>query len=237
MRTLFAILSLLTLSSCSFFLPKQKVIDYSEAYITGIGTEGLTSDRIKDNLSRKSSMAGGNYQILAFPISKAYVQALAKEVIAGKNLTRKQSLRFKDNLNKKFINDKVCVDTILTIKEFERVNSLDQWRITLVDSNNIAYKLDWLKEGEFGFFPGPITSVRQSYHGKEKFWTLMGKACAVADVRMQEGFTLIFRPSFVQWPFDDEEKVEWTFDHTKVVDGKEVKVKKKERKKEGYRGW
>ncbi len=237
MRIIIAIFFPLLLSSCGLLLPKSKVIDYSEAYITGLGTESLVSEKIKDNLSREKTMAGGNYKIKAFPITEAYINSFTKEIIDGKSLTKKQSERFQNSLNDKYLKDKVCVEAIITVKEFHRVNTLDQWRLTFIDSNNIAYRLEWLDESDFGGLPGPITSVRHSYHGKEKFWTLMGKACAVADVKMQEGFKVIFRPSFVQWPFDDELKIEWTFDHTKVVDGKKIKVKKKERKKEGYRGW
>lgn len=236
MRTLNLLLCLILLTSCSVF--QKREIDYSESFITGLGTEKLTSEAIKKNLLRSISMAGGSYQISSFPISTAYLNSYSREQAEVKGLSKRNSTRLKKNLEKRFLNRKACIETQITVKEFEKVNKLSEWDITLIDSNNIAYKLEWLTESPSSSqVPPTVTTTRHSYHGKEKMWSLQGQACAVAEVEMKKGFKIIFKPSFVQWPFSDKIEEEWSFNYTQIVQGKKVLKKKKERKKEGYRGW
>lgn len=217
---------------------QKRQIDYSESYVTGVGTENLTSDSIKENLHRELSMSGGSYQVSAFPMTKAYVNALSREQAQLKGLSKKSSARLKKNLDKKYLTRKACIETQISVREQEKVNKLSEWTYTFIDSNNIAYKLTWLPESQTtSQIPPAVTTTRHSYHGKEKMWSLSGQACAEADVEMKKGFKLVVRPSFVQWPFPDETQEEWSFDYTEVVKGKKVFKKKKERKKEGYRGW
>ncbi len=236
MKNIFSICLILSLSSCSTL--KQDEVDYSESYITGVGTESLSSEDIRVNLTRKKTMAGGNYALSAYPISRAYLDAHAKELSAGRSLTASQAKRFEKKLNEKYMNNKVCVDINITIKEFERVNNLKNWRVTLLDSGNRAYTLKWLTEPPLDIaLPAPISSQRFTYHGKETMWFLAGQACADAIIEMKKGFKLVFKPSFVQWPFEADEKLSWSFNYTEIVDGKKILKMKKKKKVEGYRGW
>lgn len=214
------------------------MIDYSEGYVTGKGTESLSSDAIRGNLLREFSMAGGNYQLSVFPITTAYVNSYARETAEVKALSKRNAKYLNEKMVKSYLKNKACISADITVKEFAQVKNLENWKVIFIDSNNIAYKLDWQPEEPYqSKTPETITTTRNSYHGKEKMWVLSGKACSVAKVELREGFKLVFKPDFVQWPFDDEFQEEWTFNYTKVVDGKKVEVKKKERKKQGYRGW
>jgi hypothetical protein len=130
------------------------------------------------------------------------------------------------------------MDINITIKEFEAVNKLEKWRVTLIDSKNRAYSLKWLAEPPSNIsLPKAIGSQRNTYHGPETMWFLAGKACASSDAELRRGFKLVFKPSFVQWPFNQEHTIMWSFNYTEIIDGKKVLKKKIEKKKEGYRGW
>lgn len=224
------------LSSCSAFGPR--VIDYSDSYVTGLGSEALTSEEIKINLSRSISMAGGNYKISVYPITISYINSLSRETSEVKGLRKKTSKQFKKKLYKRFLDNKVCLNLEILVTEFKEVSKLESWKLSLIDSNNIAYALAWLPESRsFSGLPATVTSMRSSYHGKEEIWSMVGQACAKAEVTMKKGFKVIFTPSFVQWPFPDEVTEEWSFNYTEIIKGKEVFRKKKERKVEGYRGW
>ncbi|MFT6068380.1 MAG: hypothetical protein ACJAT2_000147 [Bacteriovoracaceae bacterium] len=236
MKKIYSICLFLLISSCSTF--KKDEIDYSESYITGVGTESISSEDIRINLTRKTTMAGGNYSISAYPISRAYINAHAKELSAGKSLTKSEANKVKRQLDEKYLNDKACIDINLTIKEFQRVNNLENWRVTLFDSSNRAYSLKWLKEPPLEIaLPRPISSHRSTYHGKETMWFLAGQACADANIEMKKGFKLVFKPSFVQWPFEGDQRLTWSFNYSEIIDGKKVLKLKKKRKVEGYRGW
>ena len=90
MKNLLLFCLVLIFSSCSLFSKKAE-IDYSESYITGAGTENIPSEDIRKNLSRSTTMAGGNYILEAFPVSTAYINSYSKEVSAGRNFTALQS--------------------------------------------------------------------------------------------------------------------------------------------------
>jgi hypothetical protein len=237
MKLLLSFSLILSLSSCSTFKGGDS-IDYSESYVTGQGTEFISSEVIRKNLLREKTMAGGNYDLKVFPITKAYINSFRKEFAAGRNFTTSQTKRLFKSLNEKYITSKACMDVNITIKEFEKVNKLENWKLTLIDSKNIVYSLRWLPEAPSNIsLPMAIGSQRNTYHGKETMWFLAGRACASADLELRKGFKLVFRPSFVQWPFEDEQKIAWSFNYTEIIDGKKVLKKKKEKKKEGYRGW
>lgn len=236
MKNILLLCLIVSYSSCSTF--KESPIDYSESYITGVGAEEIPSEPIRKNLTRKITMAGGNYGIKIFPISKAYINSYARELSAGRNFTSSQVKNLSEKLNNKFINNKACMDINITVKEFEKVNKLENWRVTLIDSKNMAYSLKWLAEPPSNIsLPRAIGSQRNTYHGKETMWFLAGQACAIADLELRKGFKLILKPSFVQWPFNKKVQMEWTFNYIEIVDGKKVMKKKKEKKKQGYRGW
>lgn len=232
--TLFALI--LSLTSCSLF--SNRKIDYSEGYVTGKGIEALSTEEIRNQLYRDISMSGGNYKIVAFPLTSAYVNALSNEMAGVKNLSKKGAKKLKENLLKKFVKNKVCIDTKITVKESDKVKSLEDWRLVFVDSDNIAYQLSWMPVPPYeSKIPETVPSTIQGWHGKQTMWNMAGTACTTANSEMKKGFKVIFKPSFVQWPFPDEVEEEWSFNYTKIVDGKEVKVKKKEKKKMRYRGW
>lgn len=236
MKNILPLCLLFLLNSCSSITTDP--IDYSESYITGVGTEGLTSEDIRKNLIRKTSMAGGNYILNAFPISKAYINSYAKEVSAGRNFNPNQVKNLKKELKEKFLNSKSCVEVNITVKEFEKVNKLENWRLSLIDSRNSSFSLKWLPKPPLNIsLPETISSQRNTYHGKETMWFLTGSACTNSIIEMRKGFKLVFTPSFVQWPFESKETIEWSFDYSEIVDGKKVFKKKKEKKKQGYRGW
>ena len=236
MKIILSICLIFVLSSCSTL--KKDIIDYSESYITGVGAESLSSEEIRKNLKRNTTMAGGNYGVEAYPISKAYINSYIKEISAARSSSPSEVKSLSKRLNEKFINNKACIDININIKEFERVNKLENWRIELIDSKNISYSLKWLPEPPSNTsLPKPISSQRNTYHGKETMWFLAGQACTEAIIELRKGFKVVFKPSFVQWPFASQDKIEWSFDYTEIIDGKKVFKEKKKKKVEGYRGW
>ena len=230
------LITLLTLTSCSMVTSRQ--IDYSESYVTGKNIGNKTSEEISNNLHREFTLAGGNYNVVAFPITKAYVNAVSNELAGARGFSVAGSKKLRKEMYKKYIDGKICIDAHINIREFEKVSNFSEWKVTYIDSGNIAYALEWLPEPpSISQLPRPITSTRNGYHGKESTWSLAGQACTDALVEIKKGFHLVFHASYVQWPYDNEHKEMWSFDYTEVINGVEVKKERKKRKKEGYRGW
>ena len=230
------ILVSIALSGCSLFTNKK--VDYSDSYVTGVGLKSSSLLAIQKNLTRSFSMAGGNYNIKAYPLTKAYLAALSKETAMLKNLNNEQSKELKRRIFDQFSNSKTCLNLSINVQEFERVNKLSKWQLTLIDSNNIQYPLVWIHDKSklppYGY---PITTVGQSYHGKQKRWSLNSKACASKEIDITLGFKLIVKPSFVQWPFPSTTEEVWSFNRYIVEDGKKVLKKRKKKYTKKYRGW
>ncbi len=220
----------LSLSSCAIFIPKKE----SEHHIYPLLTKKTTrfsTDQIQSILTKSHSMAGGNYQISAFPLTQSYIHSKVRDLTNNKHLTKEQQLALTAQLEKRWILDKTCMQFHYEVVRFDQAKNLKDWQLTLIDSNKVTSSLNWEK------MPVPIQSEIQRQEGKLEKWINDGVACTSPAVDLTAGFSLKVRPSFVQWPFQSEKKMAWNFSHYKKDEGKKILIPKKKQVKERYRGW
>jgi len=227
---IFTILPLL--SSCALFSPNEP--DETYRYLTGQGLENPKTVDIKNALMRDLSMAGGNYSLKAYPYTRTLVEAMSREKADLLGLPPKHIERYAKQMEKDFIDDKVCFYFEYEVLRFEKASRLENFKLALLDKEDQSYPLQFIEE-DLGKQPG-LSKVLRSGDRLPK-WFGSGIACTKANPSLNKGFGLKVEPTFVQFPFDKMASMYWEFPEIKIVDGKEVKIHKKKKNYKSYRGW
>lgn len=219
-------------TSCALFSPKEE--DHTFHYLKGDVPPETTPSEFEKVLARSTSMAGGNYQISAFPYTEGLVKALAKDHANTHGLTESDYDKLKSYLNEQLIEAKTCVHFQYEVLLHEKASKLNDWQLFLVDKNNQEYPLQW-NEADLER-PPVLTRVTRSGDYLEK-WLGEGTACTDAKIDFISGTAVKAQPAYVQFPFDASTKIYWEYPEFKVIDGKEIKIEDRKRNYKSYRAW
>ncbi|MCF8059050.1 MAG: hypothetical protein K9K67_07125 [Bacteriovoracaceae bacterium] len=232
MKWTLKIFLLFSLVSCAFFTRNPK--DRTFEFLTGKGVEAASPEQFEKALARTTYMAGGNYQISAFPYTESYLKSLAKNHTHTRGLTPIESQKYLKSLQEKFSEGKTCFKFRYEVLRFNQSAELKNWQIILLDKTNQEFPLTW-RNGDLEKAP-VMTRVLRSGDNLEQ-WLGDGVACTNAEPHLNSGFGLKVKPSYVQFPFDSTAEIYWEFPEIKIVNGKEVQVEKKKKAFKSYRGW
>ncbi len=234
MKTLI-LAALFFLSSCSFF-SSHKSQDRTYSYLTGKGLVNPTTQEIKQALVRESSMAGGNYQISAYPYTHTLIEAMVREAAQQRGLNSEQQKEMKTSLENLYLIDKTCFHFAYEVLRFKLSSRLENWKLFVVDKAEQEYTTTWNAPD---LVKAPILSRKIVSGDKLEKWQSSGVACTPATLKLTSGFSVKVAPEFVQFPFPKSVRVYWDFPEIEIVDGQaqEVPTEKKKRNHRSYRGW
>lgn len=234
-RTIIFSLTLL-LSSCSYFSTKEDQSRYIYPLVTGknIPEKINSSQKIQSILAKEVTMAGGNYEITTFPIIKSYVEKLVQEQSHARGIQEKEVHSIQNYYQNKYLDKKVCFEFASKVIEKSEASDMSKWNLFLKDQYGYSHKLKWDKNTTS---KEPVRSFKKQNGNNLPTWSSLTFACSNAKVDLSKPFSLTIKPNFVQFPFDKAKTVFWDFEYIDVVDGKEVKVEKKDSSYQAYRGW
>lgn len=235
MRKIFVIaLAGVLLSSCAFFRPKGE--DRTYYYLTGkdINPE-TTSEQVVKVLGRGMTMAGGNYDVQIYPITRQLLEVEARELARSRGLTDEQIEKVNLTHEQEFLVQKNCFNVSFAVINFEQASELNDWKLHFIDAGLDEYPMLWRQED---LKRRSVRTKIQRQEGNLDRWLGHGIACTDNHFPLEKGFGLRITPKFVQWPFPASQKLLWEFDYLETNEqGEEVLVKKVKQDYQPYRGW
>ncbi|MEC7277730.1 MAG: hypothetical protein VXV96_15520 [Bdellovibrionota bacterium] len=233
MHQLLSSLFLLTLlSGCALFSPNKD--DHTYLYLNDMAPASTSSDQYKSALSRDLSMAGGFYEVSAFPVVVGYVKAQAREQSSLRGLSQKQHQQILSKLKEEFIDDKLCFTVSYQALRFDKVSHLKNWKVFFQNPKGESIPLSWHKED---LNKEPIKGKVMKSGDNLDSWSGSGTACTTLKTELSNGFALKVMPDYVQFPFDSTAEVYWEFPEMVEKEGKKVWKEEKKKSFKGYRGW
>ncbi len=223
------------LLGCAYFQADDPQQSHIYGAITGKTLKAqTTSEEIKKILTKEESMAGGNYQIKVFPITRPYLQTFAREIADQRGLSSLQrELQWK-GLQEQFLENKVCFGFGYSVVRFPQASQLKNWKLKLVDNQEARYPLTWKsKELEREAVQSRIS--RGSLDLEQ--WFHSGVGCTEGPFDLSQGFGVEVNVAYVQFPFSPRSTYYWEFDSFKTIEGQEVVHKVKKRHHQKYRAW
>jgi len=222
------------LSSCAFFRPKGE--DRTYFYLTGKDiTSESTSEQVVNVIGRSMTMAGGNYEVQAYPITRSLLQVEARELARSRGLTEEQVEKVTLTHEQEFLAQKTCFNISFAVVNFEQTSELEDWKIHFIDAGQDEYPMLWRSED---LKRRSVRTKIQRQEGNLDRWLGHGIVCTDSPFPLEKGFGLKITPKYVQWPFPASQKLRWEFDYLEINDlGEEVEVKKLKQDYQPYRGW
>ena len=226
---IFAILGFFS-ASCSLFQYVEK--DSSPKYVQK-NDLSYSSHHIKKQLKRKTTMAGGQYEISLWPYTYSYITSLTREISSLRSLQSSESQKLFDRLEKNLLKNKTCFQFNYNVERFEEVKNIESWELVL-NLQDTKLELKW-KNDEI---EKPLKSHVVRSQGELPTWSQRAIGCVDQSLELEKGFSVVVRPKFVQWPFSSSTELEWIFDEIITNEkGKKVIKKKKKKTYQNYRGY
>lgn len=227
----------LNFASCS--LLKKREIDYSDKYVSGLGLDkSISSDEIKKNLRRESSMGGGNVQLSAFPYTKALVDRMADETAAVRAMNPASKQELTEKLYKEYLDSKTCFQIDISSKRTRKLASLAEWSLMARDGMQYQSTLTWRQED---FVKPVITGEFHDFTGTSPVFYLSGVACSGVPLDVRSGIQLTITASEMNFPFSRSETLTFTFDQHEFKGGKIIQVEeaaeKEKKPNRPYQAW
>ncbi|PIP93380.1 MAG: hypothetical protein COW00_06650 [Bdellovibrio sp. CG12_big_fil_rev_8_21_14_0_65_39_13] len=227
-------LSGVLLSSCAFFSPKDE--DRTYYYLTGKDiTPETTSEQVVNVIGRSMTMAGGNYEVQAYPITRSLLEVQARELAKSRGLSEEQVKKVNLTHEQEFLAQKNCFNVSFAVVNFEQASQLEDWKIHFIDAGLDEYPMLWRDED---LKRRSVRTKLQRQEGNLDRWLGHGIVCTDSPFPLEKGFGLKITPKYVQWPFPASQKLLWEFDYVDTNEqGEEVLVKKVKQDYQPYRGW
>ncbi|GAB4020580.1 MAG: hypothetical protein Fur0010_23200 [Bdellovibrio sp.] len=235
MRQLGSLLTLtLIINSCAYFAPAPQ--DRTYFYLTGKDVKPeTTSDEIIKNIGRGISMAGGNYKVEAYPVTRELLLAQTRELARQRGFTQEEIDKINLTHEQEYLLQKTCFNFSYAVTNVEQTAYPQDWKIHFIDHGNDEYPMLWT-EADLKKLPVKTKLMRQE--GNLDRWLHQGILCTDQNFDLSKGFGLRITPKFVQWPFPASEKLLWEFDYIVVNEqGEEEMVKTQKQNYQPYRGW
>jgi hypothetical protein len=224
------ILSLILLSSCASQLKKEEL---TSKYINSVPERLPSHYEIKSILSRDISMAGGDYQVVAYPYTKALIKAMVNDLTHERGLTESDTKKLTKTLEKSYLNNKVCFHVDSSVLRFEKAAELKNWKIKVIDNNKKEYPLTWLNSKT------PIKTQKRKAGDKLIAWLNEATACSDQKVSLNDSFYLEVAATYAPFPFSTSSMLYWQVYTAEEINDPKIMEKKKENdpRYKGYRGW
>ena len=182
--------------------------------------------------------------IISFPFLLAFLSCTSAiqtttDIDDRKNLTRTGNLSISGYeasvcpiikpLDKKF-----CFIVNISSKiDNEKQASFKNWGAIAVDSSGVRHNIEWSPKS---LNKKPTSKKIPSYYGGKNQWFNEGKGCT-KPFKMEKGFVVKLTPLAAPFHLSGDIELKWQFDEYKIVDGKKIKIKKKNAAKQPYRDW
>ena len=235
MKSHWPLISLLLLNSCASYFFGKPPQDRTWFYVGDTKVEEqISSDEMKEKLSKDFTFAGGNYFVKLFPISKPYLLTKLDEMAALRGLDTNQKLLVFQKWEKEYLHNKNCFEMQYAIIRFEKAVKLEGWKLFFLNKNDNEFPMRW-KERPVASFPY-INKSRRAMNVLDE-WNYQGVACTNFSSNLREGFGIRVQAPWIQFPFTPSESIFWDFNKFSLEDGKEVELDTKKKRRKPYRGW
>lgn len=181
-------------------------------YLTAKSQDRFPAQEFEEALSREVYLAGGNYHIVAFPYTEAYLKAMVMELTEEKALSKKESSKILNRLKNNFVVNKTCFKFRYSVLRFNEVGQLKDWQVTLFNIKGLKAELTWQSQPKRdpSFADSKNYDPLNELHDK---WLGDGIACLSRKLNLTESFGLKVKPQYVQFPFDSHGDLYWELEN------------------------
>lgn len=175
-------------------------------YLTAKTSDRYPAQEFEEALSREVYLAGGNYHIVAFPYTHAYLTSLVEEQAKLKGLSSIEKKETLKRLTENYITKKTCFKFRYAVLRFNEVGQLKDWQVTYFNNQSINEALTWesnpKRDPSFADSNNPLDDLHEKWLGD-------GIACTSKSLDLTQSFGLKVRPQYVQFPFDSYGDLFW----------------------------
>lgn len=216
------------ISSCSLF--QEKPVDRTAEYITRPQIDSVHHFDIRKTMTRTKVMAGGDYEVKAYPFTQSLISAMANDLSFERGLTETDKSKLYNQLKELYLANKSCFHIDTSVLRFEQASKLKDWKIKVIDHKEQEHDLLWVKVHP------KIKTIQRRSADKLIRWLNEATACTTYPVSYQSPFSLRLTASYAPFPFSAVGLLHWEYEASDRKNKKPVDIKESRTKKR-YRGW